>query len=65
MTGLCLPSPQQGLGMRSWVGSDVLAEVPGAMIVSSSSNLDYLLWATTLFGSVFGIMYIFRILLVF
>ena len=47
------------------MGSDVLAEVPGATIVSSSSNLDYLLWATALFGSVYVVMYIFRILLVF
>ena len=47
------------------MGSDVLAEVPGAMIVSSSSDLDYLLWVITLFGSVYVIMYIFRILLVF
>ena len=47
------------------MGSDVLAEVPGATIVSLSSNLDYLLWATALFGSVYVVMYIFRILLVF
>ena len=47
------------------MGSDVPAEVSGAMVVSSSSDLDYLLWATTLFGSIYVIMYIFRILLVF
>ena len=46
------------------MGSDVLAEVPGATIVSSSSNLDYLLWATTLFSSVYVVMYIFKVLLV-
>ena len=47
------------------MGSDVQAEVPGVMVVSSSSDLDYLLWATTLFGSIYVIMYIFRILLIF
>ena len=47
------------------MGSAVQAEILGATIVSSSSNLDYLLWATALFGSVYVVMYIFKILLVF
>ena len=34
--------PSTELGRRSWVGSAVQAEVPGATIVSLSSNLYYL-----------------------
>ena len=40
--------PSTELGRRSWVGSAVQAEVPGASIVSSSSNLYYLLWACSI-----------------
>ena len=47
------------------MGSDVQAEVPGAMVVSSSSDLDYLLWAATLFSSIFVVLYVFKVLLVF
>ena len=47
------------------MGSDVPAEVPGAIVVSLSSNLDSLLWAATLFSSVFVILYIAKVLLVF
>ena len=47
------------------MGSDVQAEVPGAMVVSLSSNLDYLLWATTLFSLIFVVLYVFKILFSF
>ena len=47
------------------MGSDAQAEVPGAMVVSLSSDLDYLLWATTLFSSIFVVLYVFRVLLFF
>ena len=57
--------PSTELGRRSWVGSGVQAEVPGAMVVSLSSDLDYLLWATTLFSSIFVVLYGFKVLLVF
>ena len=40
--------PSTELGRRSWVGSAVQAEVPGATIVSLSSNLYYLLWACSI-----------------
>ena len=41
------PLPTE-LGRRSRVGSAVQAEVPGATIVSLSSNLYYLLWACSI-----------------
>ena len=47
------------------MGSAVQTEILGATIVSSSSNLYYLLWATALFGSVYVVMSIFRNLSVF
>ena len=40
--------PSTELGRRSGVGSTVQAEVPGATIVSWSSNLYYLLWACSI-----------------
>ena len=47
------------------MGSDAQAEVPGAMVVSLSPDLDYLLWATTLFSSIFVVLYVLRFCWVF
>ena len=47
------------------MGSAVQAEVPGATIVSSSSNLYYLLWACSIIWFSLCGSVIFRILLVF
>ena len=62
VAGQCLSSPHQGwVGDPGWAPVS-LAEVPGAKDVSLSSDLESLLWAPTLFNSVFVILHVSKVL---